>query len=715
MSDPFAPIAGKGKRANLAVVPPAMAVMMPVPTEAPAPPQRHPTLGQPILAWTYTDTAGRVLGYVHRYEKRKQFRPLTLWRHAAGSALEWRWKSWPPKRPLYGLARLTEKPTAPVVVCEGEKSADAAQRLLPGFAAVTSPNGSKSAGKADWTPLHGRDVTIWPDADAAGLDYARAVAKAATEVGAASVVIVSPPADAKVGWDGADALAEGWDQARASTFVAAAVQWKEESKRPRHRGKGDNLIGAVINTDDVELWRDVGGGTYATVPVKDHLENWPLKSEGFRRWLAGLNYQRTGFALSNQVLEDVNRTLDIKAYSEGRQYDPFVRVGQQAGRLYLDLCDDRWRSVEIAANGWALIERPPIKFLRSPSARPLPEPEAGDRIERLRNFVNVASDDDFMLIVAWLVAALRPGRPFPILIINGTEGSGKTFLCKMLRLLIDPDAALLIAVPKDERDLVLGASNTWISAFDNLSEMKGYLPDALCRLASGGGFRTRALHTNRDEAVFTVQRPALFNGIPTLTEQADMTRRSITINLTSIAADQRQAEDDLWKEFERVRPCILGALLDAASCALRNVEKVRLVRPSSMADFEKWLLAASPALGWENGQFEAAYRRNQSAVADETFESDAVAVAIYDFVTKKHLDGWEGSPTDLLDALDNHTPERIRKSRSWPKTAAQLGNRVKRAKLVLEHKGFTVQRRHSGTRSIILVPPVVSQNGAAAP
>ena len=70
--------------------------------------------------------------------------------------------------------------------------------------------------------------------------------------------------------------------------------------------------------------------------------------------------------------------------------------------------------------------------------------------------------------------------------------------------------------------------------FDNLSDVGGFLPDALCRLASGAGFRTRALHTNRDEAVFSVQRPILLNGIPTLTEQADVGRRSIVINLATI-------------------------------------------------------------------------------------------------------------------------------------------------------------------------------------
>jgi hypothetical protein len=556
-------------------------------------------------------------------------------------------------------------------------------------------------------------VTIWPDADAAGHEYAQAVATAVTQAGAASVRIASPPAGAKAGWDAADAIAEGWDTARATALVASAAEWKEEP-RPRRRKQKDDLVGVVVNTGGVELWRDASGAAYATVPIKDHLEHWPLKSDGFKRWLALVNYRKTGSTLGNQGIEDVVRTLDIKAYSEGRQYDPFVRVGQQDGKLYLDLCDDRCRAVEISADGWQAIENPSVKFLRSSSARALPEPKRGYTIKALRPFVNVENDDDFKLIVAWLVAALRPGRPFPILIINGTHGTGKSVLCRLLQLLIDPDLVPGRGAPKDERDLVLGASNIWVGVFDNLSEIKGYLPDALCRLASGGGFRTRALHTNREEAVFAVQRPVLLSGIPSLTEQADVARRSLVINLASIRPDQRRAEDDFWREFERLRPYILGALLDAASCALRTIDKVRLVRPGSMADFEKWSIAASPALGWSDGELEAAYRRNQSAVADDTFEGDAFAVAIHGFIPEKHPDGWEGAAAALLIALDDHVPEQIRKSRSWPKTPAQLGNRIKRAKPLLEHKGFTVEKRHSGTRSIIIVPPKASRDGPSA-
>jgi putative DNA primase/helicase len=124
-----------------------------------------------------------------------------------------------------------------------------------------------------------------------------------------------------------------------------------------------------------------------------------------------------------------------------------------------------------------------------------------------------------------------------------------------------------------------------------------------------------------------------------------------------------------------------------------------------MADFEKWSMAAAPAFGWQAEEFQSAYRKNQAVVVDDTFEADAVAVALRDFITTKHPDGWEGTPSALQVQLDEATPESIRKSRSWPKSPSQLGNRIKRAKPLLEHKGFTVERRHSGTRTIIIVPP----------
>src|SRR6266568_3991260 len=166
------------------------------------------------------------------------------------------------------------------------------------------------------------------------------------------------------------------------------------------------------------------------------------------------------------------------------------------------------------------------------------------------------------------------------------------------------------------------------------------------------------------------------SGIASLTDRADLASRSITIHLDTIPDEQRRAEDEFEAEFAAAVPRLLGALLDAVSMALRNVDKVKLDRSPRMADFVKWTKAAEPALGLEEGVFERAYTENRRDVTDEAFEADPVAVAIADFVRAEHPTGWTGTATELLAALGNRVPEPIRKSRYWPSTIHGLGQRV---------------------------------------
>ena len=183
----------------------------------------HPTLGQPAAFWVYRDQQGRVLGLVCRWDHpggKKTIRPYTPSRNANGD-IAWQWKGWAEPRPLYALERLASQPDAPVVITEGEKAADAAQKLFPGMAAVTWPHGAESAGKADFGPLRGRTVHVWPDADEPGHRAAQTVCVAALAAGAADVLMVVPPEGVTSGWDLADALAEGWTPEKASTWLQA--------------------------------------------------------------------------------------------------------------------------------------------------------------------------------------------------------------------------------------------------------------------------------------------------------------------------------------------------------------------------------------------------------------------------------------------------------------------------------------------------------------
>lgn len=153
------------------------------------------------------------------------------------------------------------------------------------------------------------------------------------------------------------------------------------------------------------------------------------------------------------------------------------------GSYCIDLADAGWRVVSIRPGGWAIVDGAPVPFRRPPGMRPLPDPRPGGSVDALRPFVNVGSDADFMLIVAWLAAALRPAGPCPILILQGEQGSAKSFTSRVLRRLIDPHATPIRSEPRDERDLMIAAFGSWVVVLDNLSRLTPWLSDALCRLA----------------------------------------------------------------------------------------------------------------------------------------------------------------------------------------------------------------------------------------
>jgi hypothetical protein len=153
------------------------------------------------------------------------------------------------------------------------------------------------------------------------------------------------------------------------------------------------------------------------------------------------------------------------------------------------------------------------------------------------------------------------GGPYPILAIAGEQGSAKTVLSKLLRALIDPSMAPVRALPRDERELFIAASNGHVLAFDNFSGLPPWLSDTLCRLTSGGTFSTRRLFTDQDEILFAAARPVILNGIEGLITRPDLADRAILLTLVQIADQHRRLENALWREFELARPHILGALL----------------------------------------------------------------------------------------------------------------------------------------------------------
>jgi hypothetical protein len=447
---------------------------------------------------------------------------------------------------------------------------------------------------------------------------------------------------------------------------------------------------------DAELFHDMNRKGYATIPVDGHFETWPIKGMAFRDWLRGRFYKAHGKPPSGQALQDTLDQLAAQARFDGDEHEVYVRIAHMDGKIYVDLANDSWQAVEITPQGWRVVDRPPVKFRRPRGLAPMPTPATGGTLNELRPFIN-CRDEDWPLILAWLISAFSRG-PYPVMGLEGEQGTAKTTTSKILKALVDPGHAPQRTVPRDIQNLMISANNSWCLSFDNISDLSRWVSDGFCRLATGGGLSTRELYTDDQEIILDAMRPIILNGIDSLVSRGDLGRRTILLELPVIIDSSRQSEAGLLREFEAAQPRILGALFTALSAALANVHKVKIDKLPSMADFATWVVAAEPALPWEPGTFLDVYSGNRAAVVEHSLEGDVVAVAVRSFM--EHRQEWEGTPTALLNEITEVAGELVSRGKTWPKGANYLSNRLTRAATFLRAIGIEIDRVKSGPRCI---------------
>jgi len=321
----------------------------------------------------------------------------------------------------------------------------------------------------------------------------------------------------------------------------------------------------------------------------------------------------------------------------------------------------------------------------------------------LKKYVNV-EPADLPLLIGWLTAALRPMGPHPILVITGEQGSAKSTLARVCRLLIDPHTAPLRAEPKDNRDLMVAALHGWVQAYDNLSVMPDWLSNGLCRLVTGGGISTRGLFTNHDEVVWSAHRPIILTSIDDIVQRPDVIDRSILLQLPLIAPSSRRREQDLWAEFMPDYPRILGGLLDAVAAGMRLWSEIRLPELERMADFTHWGEAVAQGVGWPPGTFAKAYRTNRQAASFASLEESLLAQAL--LVLAKYHGPWKGTMTQFLELIGEWTGYAAVTTPGWPKNPSVAAFELRRIAAQLRMSGVSVsfERGSKGERLINFVP-----------
>jgi hypothetical protein len=509
-------------------------------------------------------------------------------------------------------------------------------------------------------------------------------------------------------WEHWRAILEKYEK---SDLIEYMLRQPAHSENLEWQSKADRLIGLALDAG-LEVFHDPDQQGWASVRVDNHWENYPIRARAFQLFLLRTYYLDTGECPGAQAIRTAAELFEARALFDGQECPLHLRVAEHGGRLYLDLCDRAWRAVEIDVEGWRVVDRPPEKFRRTRGSQPLPEPERGGSLEELRPFFNV-DHHGWILIKAFLVAALRPGFPLPILVAKGEQGAGKSTACRVISSLIDPRTSALRGVPREVRDLVAAARNSWLVCFDNLSRLPEDLADAACRLATGGGFGGRQLYSDHDEAIFDATRPLVFNAIPDLgSARPDFLDRALIVEFLSIKPEIRRDEAQFWREFSERQPRILGALLDAAVAGLRNLPQVRLDRPPRLADFALWVSACEQALSMQPGEAMAACQANCGAARALALE----ASPLYQPLAELAREGFTGTVAELRARLDSMVSEALRRSVRWPKAPNILSNALRRMATNLRDAGLEIEFSrpdHSG-RKVISVLAKISKSSSAS-
>lgn len=637
----------------------------------PEPPKTVVSKAKPRITDTYDycDENGQLLMQVVRLEP-KTFRQ----RKPVGNG--WSWSVKDVRQVPFRLPQLLAS-TAMVFIVEGEK--DALNLEAIGLVATCNAGGAGKWRKVHAALLKGRDVVILPDNDQAGRDHAAKILETLQGV-AASVKVVELP-DLPEKGDVSDWLAAGGtaDQLLALVGTATAAEAAQSDSDKERESQADQLLKVALA--HYELLRDdqkIGYAKHKDSGVVFRLNSVAFKDSIYAAWVEsrGKTVRSASYAECLENLQALSRKGDAQ--------NIFLRAAHHSSGYFIDLCQpNNSQAVHLSAKGWYVVDKPPVVFVRGEAMQALPYPVGGGSLGMLWEVLNVP-EDARLLVVAFIIDAMRPNTPYAGLELLGEQGSGKSVSAKFIRRLIDPNACDLRGAPKTVEDIFVVAAHSHVVTFENISHLHGSMQDALCILSTGGGIAKRTLYSNDEESIISVQRPWIVNGISAAITQQDLVDRTISIDCPVI--EERGTSVDLHDTFEANQAALLGALFDVASKALALLPSVRLApkdRPR-LAEFAMLGMAVAQAMGHDPmdfmRQFTAARRESIARVLD----ASPVATAVVDWI-EASPHGMTAPVKDILHRLEQFKPHG---SDSWPRSAKGLGDALRRAAPALRQMGI---------------------------
>jgi hypothetical protein len=455
----------------------------------------------------------------------------------------------------------------------------------------------------------------------------------------------------------------------------------------------------------ISLIQTPSGKVYAVILVHNKLLALAIRSKKLNAFLSDLA-RRDGNHLQKADLAELNDGLEAYAEQFGKVTDVWLRVAPIEGGIEIDHCDELHTRTRITAGKVEMVSSSDTVFYRTVNTQAMIMPAEKGDLNLLKKYLNVHATSVVQL-VAWITYTLAhpkaPSSKYPILVLSGNEGSGKSSLCKnVLIRLIDPNAIGVQVFPQNAKDLAIASQTAHLLCFDNIRGFKHNMADMLCIAATGGTITTRQLYTNDEQQSISLHAAIVLNGIHSFIDTPDLSQRCLPIHLISMEKAKRKSEEQLTKELEADLPAIMRGLFDLIAEVFTHLPNVEITHPERMIEFSRWLGAMELAAGVPAGIYQELYSDTLQQGQLDTLMDNPLAAALIEFADKYVDDFWSGTPAALLNKLSDNVSFGTQRSREWPQNPIALSKRIAGLQAGLLSQGIKIELTRGKERTVTI-------------
>ena len=213
--------------------------------------------------------------------------------------------------------------------------------------------------------------------------------------------------------------------------------------------------------------------------------------------------------------------------------------------------------------------------------------------------------------------------------LHGDPGGAKSTLEELVKTLVDPSSVLTFALPKDICELVQQLDHNHVAYYDNISRIPDSILDQFCRASTGEGSSKRRLYTDDDDKIYNFRRCVGFNGVNLAATKSDLLDRGLIIQVERIDDKVKRKKGHIWREFEEIRPQLLGYIFDilVKVLGMRQTTSIEFEKLPRMADFAECAETISRCMDNPDNRFIDAYFGNIKLQTEEVLETSLVASA----------------------------------------------------------------------------------------